>query len=171
MRSHTVEFFPALERVRDGTQVGRERKERAMMKEFKEFALKVNLVDLTAAFILGAAFGKVVTSFVSAILMPPIGLVLGKVDFSNLFVNLTGTPYKSLAEAQAAGTPTLNYGLFISLVIDFLIVAFALFLVIKQVNRIVRPMPAMAMKDCPFCLFKIPESATRCPACTSDLTA
>lgn len=171
---HTLmagELFPASKTVHDRSRFGQERKEKAMIKEFKEFALKGNLVDLATAFILGAAFGRLVTSFVSDILMPPIGLVLGKVDFSNLFVNLTRTPYKSLAEAQAAGAPTLNYGLFINSVIDFLIVAFALFLVIKQVNRLARPAPVLATKDCPFCLSKIPEAATRCPACTSELTS
>lgn len=165
------EFFPVSKTVYDRSQVGQERKEKAMIKEFKEFALKGNLVDLATAFILGAAFGRLVTSFVSDILMPPIGLVLGNVDFSNLFVNLTRTPYKSLAEAQAAGAPTLNYGLFINSVIDFLIVAFALFLVIKQANRLARPAPVLATKDYPFCLSKIPEAATRCPACTSNLTS
>lgn len=113
-----------------------------MFKEFKEFAFKGNVLDLAVAVIIGAAFGKVVTSLVNDVLMPPFGLVLGKVDFSNLFLSLNGTSFASLQAAKAAGAPTLNYGLFINSIIDFLLVAFAIFIVIKQVNRIKAKMVA-----------------------------
>jgi len=143
-----------------------------MWKEFKEFALKGNVLDLAVGLIIGAAFGKIVTSFVSDILMPPFGLLLAKVDFANLFVSLDGTKYPALADAQAAGAATLNYGLFINAVIDFLITAFILFLIIKQVNRMRKPAPAPAApatKECPYCKMAISAEATRCPHCTSEL--
>jgi len=143
-----------------------------MFKEFKEFALKGNLVDLAVGFILGGAFGKIVSSFVSDIVMPPLGLILGKVDFASLFINLSGTPYASLAEAKAAGAPTLNYGLFLMAVLDFLIVALVMFLVVKRMNKLRKPAPAPAApptKDCPFCLSAVPLKAVRCPHCTSEL--
>ena len=145
-----------------------------MLKEFKEFAMRGNVIDLAVGFIIGAAFGKIVTSLVNDIIMPPIGLLLGQVDFSNLFVNLSGTPYASLQQAQAAGAPTINIGVFINTVIDFVIVAFVLFLLIKQVNLFTRKheVPAApATKECPYCVSTIPIKATRCPQCTSDLTA
>ncbi|NPV85293.1 MAG: large conductance mechanosensitive channel protein MscL [Anaerolineae bacterium] len=145
-----------------------------MIKEFKDFALRGNLIDLAVAFILGAAFGKIVTSLVNDILMPPIGLLLGRVDFSNLFINLSGTPYRSLADAQAAGAPTINYGLFINTVIDFIIVAFVMFLIVRAVNRMTQKVaetPAEpTTKDCPYCFSAIPLKATRCPNCTSQLS-
>ncbi|MEW6517146.1 MAG: large conductance mechanosensitive channel protein MscL [candidate division FCPU426 bacterium] len=142
-----------------------------MFKEFKEFALKGNLVDLAVGFILGGAFSKLVSSIVADIMMPPIGMLLGKLDFSNLFLSLSGQSYASLAAAKAAGAATLNYGLFINQVIDFTIVAFVLFIVIKQVNRLKRaPAPAApTTKECPFCLSNIPLKATRCPHCTSEI--
>ncbi|MEN6392189.1 MAG: large conductance mechanosensitive channel protein MscL [Anaerolineaceae bacterium] len=143
-----------------------------MLKEFKEFIMRGNVLDLAVAVIIGAAFGKIVTSFVNDIIMPPIGLLLGKVDFSNLFINLSGTPYKSLAEAQSAGAPTLNYGLFLNTVIDFLIVSFIIFLVIRMANRLPKPKEVAAeptTKDCPYCFTSIPIKATRCPHCTSQL--
>jgi len=143
-----------------------------MLKEFKEFIMRSNVLDLAVAVIIGAAFGKIVTSFVNDIIMPPIGLLLGKVDFSNLFINLSGTPYKSLAEAQSAGAPTLNYGLFLNTVIDFLIVSFIIFLVIRMANRLPKPKEAAAeptTKECPYCFTSIPIKATRCPHCTSQL--
>lgn len=143
-----------------------------MFKEFKEFALKGNVLDLAVAVILGAAFGKITSSLVTDVLMPPVGLLLGKVDFSNLFINLSQTPYASLAEAKKAGAPTLNYGLFINQVIDFTIVAFAIFMVVKGLNRMQRDTRAAAApttKACPFCVSQIAITATRCPACTSEL--
>jgi large conductance mechanosensitive channel len=142
-----------------------------MLKEFKEFALKGNVFDLAVGIILGAAFGKIVTSFVNDVIMPPIGLLLGGVDFSNLFINLSGTEYTSLAQAQEAGAPTLNYGLFLSTIIDFLIVAFVMFLIVKQYNRLKAPAPVeeATTKDCPYCKTSIPIEATRCPNCTSQL--
>lgn len=142
-----------------------------MLKEFKAFVARGNVMDLAVGIIIGAAFGKIVTSFVNDVLMPPIGLLLGKVDFSNLFVNLSPQPFESLAAAQAKGAPVIAYGLFINSVIDFLIVAFAIFLVIKQVNRIKAPEPVVvpATRECPYCLSTIPEKAARCPYCTSDL--
>jgi large conductance mechanosensitive channel len=144
-----------------------------MFKEFKEFAMKGNVMDMAVGIIIGAAFGKIITSFVSDVLMPPIGLLLGKVDFSNLFLNLSGTAYPSMAAAKEAGAATLNYGLFLNTVVDFLIVAFAIFLVVKQMNRLKRaeaPAP-VTTKDCPFCASAIPLKATRCPHCTSEIKA
>jgi large conductance mechanosensitive channel len=141
-----------------------------MLKEFRDFALRGNVLDLAIAVIIGAAFGKIVTSFVNDILMPPIGLLLGGVDFGNLFINLSGTAYATLAEAQAAGAPTLNYGLFLQAVIDFLIVAFVIFLIVRQINKMRRPAPqAPTTKECPYCFTNIPIKATRCPECTSQL--
>jgi len=144
-----------------------------MWKEYKEFALRGNVIDLAIGVVIGAAFGSIVTSFVNDILMPPVGLLLGKVDFSNLFINLSGQPYSSLEEAQAAGAATINYGLFINSVLDFLIVAFVVFLFVRQVNRMRRekeaPPAEPETKECPYCLSTIPEKATRCPHCTSEL--
>lgn len=144
-----------------------------MLKEFKEFAMKGNVVDLAVGFILGAAFGKIVTSLVSDIIMPPIGLILGKVDFSSLFLSLSGKSYSSLAEAKAAGAATLNYGIFLNNIVDFLIVAFAVFLLVRMVNRWNKPAPAAApsTKECPYCASTIPLKATRCPHCTSEIRA
>jgi large conductance mechanosensitive channel len=138
-----------------------------MLKEFREFIMRGNVLDLAVGLVLGAAFGAVVTSFVKDILMPPIGLLLGDVDFTNLFISLNGERYPTLAAAQAAGAPTINYGLFVNTVIGFIIVAFAIFLVVRQVNRMRREAPAT--KDCPHCFSKVPVRATRCPHCTSAL--
>ena len=142
-----------------------------MLKEFKEFVMRGNVLDLAVAVIIGGAFGKIITSFVNDILMPPIGLLLGGVDFSNLFISLNGKSYPSLADAIAAGVPTLNYGIFINTVIDFLIVAFVIFFVVRTANRMKKPAPAAAptTKECPFCFTSIPLKATRCPNCTSQL--
>ncbi len=142
-----------------------------MIKEFKEFVVKGNVLDMAVGIIIGAAFGKVVTSFVNDVLMPPIGLLLGKVDFSNLFINLSGKSFESLADAKKAGAATLNYGVFFNAAIDFLIVGLAIFLLVKQVNRLKREAPAAAptTKPCPFCMTDIPLKATRCPHCTSAL--
>lgn len=143
-----------------------------MLKEFREFVMRGNVLDLAVAVIIGGAFGKVVTSLVNDVLMPPVGLLLGAVDFSDLFLNLSGTSYASLAEAQQAGAPTINYGLFLNTVIDFVIVAFVIFLMVRAANRMRKPAQASAeptTKDCPFCLSAIPLKATRCPQCTSDL--
>ena len=144
-----------------------------MLKEFREFAAKGNVIDLAVGVVIGGAFGKIVSSFVSDVLMPPIGLLLGKVDFSNLFLNLSSKPVETLAEAKKAGVPTLNYGVFLNTTIDFLIVAFAIFLVVKQVNRLKRePVPAPVeptTKDCPQCCSAIPIKAVRCPNCTSSI--
>ncbi len=145
-----------------------------MFREFREFAMRGNVVDLAVGIIIGAAFGKIITSLVNDILMPPIGLALGRVDFSNLFINLSGQPYASLAEAKAAGAPTINYGVFLNTLIDFIIVAFAIFLVIRFINQLRRQPEAAAMpttKECPFCASVIPIRATRCPQCTSTLQA
>jgi len=145
-----------------------------MIKAFKEFLLRGNVIDLAVAVIIGGAFGKIVTSLVNDILMPPVGLVLGHVDFSNLYFNLSGTPYTSLAEAKAAGAPTINYGMFLNTVIDFLIVALVVFFLVRAVNRLQHlrgtpPAAAPTAKDCPYCLSSIPLKATRCPHCTSEL--
>lgn len=131
------------------------------------------MIDLAVGVIIGAAFGKIISSFVNDLLMPPIGLLLGKVDFTNLYISLTGENYSSLAEAQAAGAPTFNYGLFINNVIDFLIVAFIIFLLIRAINRLSRKeeKPAdVTTRECPFCLTNINKKATRCPNCTSEVT-
>jgi large conductance mechanosensitive channel len=145
-----------------------------MFKEFKEFAMRGSVLDLAVGVIIGAAFGKIVTSFVNDVLMPPIGLLIGKVDFSNLFIDLSGQHHASVAEAKAAGAATLNYGMFINNVIDFLLVAFAVFLLVRQVNRFNRPAPAPAAapttKECPFCMSTISLKASRCPNCTSQLS-
>lgn len=144
-----------------------------MLKEFKEFAMKGQVLDLAVGIIIGAAFGKIITSLVTDVIMPPIGLILGRVDFSSLFLNLTHTHYDSLAAAKAAGAPTINYGVFFNNVVDFFIVAFVIFLVVRQVNRWKRPVPAAApaTKECPYCFTAIPMKATRCPNCTSELRA
>ncbi len=142
-----------------------------MFKEFKAFIMRGNVLDLAVAVIIGAAFGKIVSSLVNDVLMPPLGLLLGKVDFSSLFVNLSGKDYSSLASAKAAGAATINYGLFLNTVIDFVIVALVIFLVVRAANRLQRPKPAPApaTKECPYCFSNIPIKATRCPACTSEL--
>jgi large conductance mechanosensitive channel len=142
-----------------------------MLKEFKQFAMRGNVLDMAVGIIIGAAFGKIISSFVADILMPPLGMALGKVDFSNLFLNISGKSYDSLAAAKAAGAATINYGLFLNSIIDFLIVAFAIFLLIRMVNRWSKPAPAPApaTKDCPFCATAIPIAAKRCPNCTSQL--
>src|ERR1041384_4728394 len=149
------------------------REENTMWKEFREFVMRGNVVDLAVGVIIGAAFGKIITSFVEDILMPPIGLALGGVDFSNLFVNLSGKDYPSVAAAKAAGAPTLNYGIFINNIINFLIIGFVIFLLVKQINRIYRSEPAPSAapttKDCPYCLSVIPLRAVRCPHCTSEV--
>jgi len=146
-----------------------------MLKEFKEFAMRGNVLDMAIGIVIGAAFGKIVTSFVSDILMPPIGLLLGGVDFSNIFIVLSGGEYASLEEAKAAGAATWNIGLFINTVIDFLIIAFAIFLLIKGINQLKRKEaeapPAPTEKACPFCTTNIPIKAKRCPNCTSQLEA
>jgi large conductance mechanosensitive channel len=142
-----------------------------MLKEFKDFAMKGNVLDMAIGVIVGGAFGKIVSSLVSDVLMPPIGLLMGKVDFSSLFINLSGTPQPSLTAAKAAGAPTINYGVFLQATFDFIIIAFVIFLLVKQVNRLKRPEPAAAptTKDCPHCLSAIPIKATKCAHCTSNV--
>lgn len=144
-----------------------------MLKEFKEFIARGNVVDLAVAVVIGTAFGKIITSFVEDVLMPPIGLAMGNVDFSNLFINLSGKDFASVAAAKAAGAATLNYGMFFNHIINFIIVAFAIFILIKQINRMQKPAPVPAAapptKDCPHCLTAIPIKATKCGHCTSDL--
>ena len=142
-----------------------------VISEFKEFAMKGNVLDMAIGIIIGAAFGTVVTSLVKDVIMPPIGLLLGKVDFANMFISLTGVHYDTLATAQAAGAPTINYGTFINTVIGFLIVAFVIFLLVRKVNsmRSKPTPPAPNTKDCPYCKENISLSAVRCPHCTSDL--
>lgn len=142
-----------------------------MWKEFREFAVKGNVIDLAVGIIIGAAFGKIVTSFVNDVIMPPIGLLLGKVDFSSLYINLSGKNFASLDEAVKAGAPVIKYGVFINSIIDFLIVAFVIFLVVKQINRLKKQEPPAApdKKECPFCKSQVALSASRCPFCTSEL--
>ena len=139
-----------------------------LVKEFKEFALKGSVIDLAVAVVIGAAFGKVITSFVDNILMPPLGLLFGKHDFSDYFITLSGGHYETLAQAKAAGAATLTYGLFVNAVVFFLIVALAIFLVIRQLNRLSRK-PAPSMRDCPQCLSPIPLKAVRCKFCTQPV--
>ncbi len=138
-----------------------------MLQEFKKFAMRGNVVDMAVGIIIGTAFGKIVSSVVADILMPPIGLLLGNVNFSSLFIALKGGPFASLPAAQAAGAPTINYGVFINTVIDFIIVAFVIFLLIKAMNKMKKPEEAAppATKTCPECLSSIPINATRCAHC------
>jgi len=148
-----------------------------MLKEFKEFAMRGNVVDMAVGIIVGAAFGTIVTSLVNDVIMPPIGMLLGNVDFSNIFAVLkegkTPGPYASLAAAKAAGAVTMNLGVFINTIINFLIVAFAIFLLIRNINRLKKqeeaPAAVPTTKDCSFCFTAIPIKATRCPNCTSEL--
>jgi len=145
-----------------------------MLKEFKEFAMRGNVLDMAVGIIIGAAFGKIVSSLVNDLIMPPIGLLLGGVDFSEIYINLSGGSYESLAAAKEAGAATINFGVFINTVLDFVIVAFAIFLLIRNVNRLKRkeeaaPPPAPTTRDCPHCLSAIPIKATRCAHCTSQL--
>jgi large conductance mechanosensitive channel len=148
-----------------------------MLKEFKEFALRGNVVDMAVGIVIGAAFGTIVKSLVADVIMPPVGLMLGGVDFSNMFLVLkageVAGPYASLADAQEVGAVTLNYGIFINSIISFLIVAFAIFLVIRSMNRMKREEEvapaAPTVKDCTFCMMSIPIKAVRCPHCTADL--
>lgn len=148
-----------------------------MFKEFRDFAMRGNVVDMAVGIIIGAAFGTIVASLVNDVIMPPIGMLLGNVDFSNLFIVLregtTAGPYASLAAAKAAGAVTINYGAFVNTIISFLIVAFAVFLLIKNINRLKKAEPAPAAapttKECPFCASTIPIKAKRCPNCTSQL--
>ncbi len=142
-----------------------------MWKEFRQFAMKGNVIDLAVGVIIGAAFGKVITSFVSDVLMPPIGLLLGKVDFSNLYINLSRQHFDSMAEASKAGAPLLKYGAFLNSVIDFAIVAFVIFIFVKQINKFKKQEKASEpeTKLCPYCCSSIPIKASRCPSCTSEL--
>jgi len=141
-----------------------------MFKEFRTFIMRGNVMDLAIAVIIGTAFGAIINSLVKDIIMPPIGLALGKVDFANLFVSLDGSTYESLAKAQELGAPTLNYGLFINTIINFLIVGFVIFLIVKAINKMQKPVPvAVTTKECVFCATEIPLAAKRCPHCTSEL--
>lgn len=144
-----------------------------MWEAFKKFALKGNVIDLAIGVIIGAAFGKITTSLVNDVIMPPLGMIIGKVDFSSLYINLSGKTYASLAEAKTAGAPVIAYGLFLNNVLDFLIVAWVVFLVLQAVERLKRKKPTEAptTRDCPYCATKIPVKAVRCPACTSELGA
>ncbi len=145
-----------------------------MFKEFKEFASRGNVIDLAVGVIIGLAFGKIVTSLVNDLLMPPVGMALGRVDFGDLFVPLDGGTYASVEAAKAAGAPTVNYGLFINTILEFLIVAFAVFLLVRQINRLKTPTPTPPQdeaRDCPFCFSRIPRKATRCPQCTAAVQA
>jgi large conductance mechanosensitive channel len=141
-----------------------------MLKEFREFAARGNVIDLAVGVIIGAAFGKIVTSLVNDLIMPPIGMALGRVDFADLFYALNRGTYPSVEAAKAAGAPTINYGLFLNTILEFIIVAFAVFLLVRQINRLKTPAPTAPSddaRDCPFCLSRIPRKATRCAQCTS----
>ncbi len=141
-----------------------------MMEEFKKFVMRGNVMDLAVGVIIGGAFGKIVSSFVSDVLMPPLGLLMGNVDFSNLFINLGKVPVKTLAEAKTANVPVIAYGQFINACIDFLILAFAVFLMVQQINKMMpKEEPAPEPRKCPYCKSEIDAEATRCPHCTSEL--
>ena len=143
----------------------------SFLKDFKNFAMRGNVVDLAVGVIIGGAFGKIVSSLVTNIIMPPVGLLLGGMEFKELFINLSSKPVASIAEAEAAKVPVIAYGLFINAVVDFLIVAFCIFVLIQQMNRLMpAPPPAPPERKCPFCYGTIDEKATRCPHCTSHLT-
>ena len=143
-----------------------------MWKEFRDFIKRGNVIDLAVAVIIGATFGKIVTALVDGVIMPPIGLVLGKVDFSELFIDLSGKGYPTLAAAKAVGAPVITYGAFLNTVINFVIVAFVIFLIVKAVNRSkAKPDEAPTKKDCPLCFSSFPIKATKCPQCTSELPA
>jgi large conductance mechanosensitive channel len=144
-----------------------------MLTEFKDFIMRGNVVDMAIGIIVGVAFGKIVTSLVNDVIMPPVGLLMGKVDFKDLYINLSGQTYPSLEAARAAGAPTISYGLFLNTILDFVIVAFIIFLLIHTISMIKRPVtkaPEPISRDCPFCCTSIPIKATRCPHCTSPLT-
>ena len=144
-----------------------------MLKEFKEFAMRGNVVDMAIGIIIGGAFGKIISSLVGDVMMPPIGKLMGNLDFSNLFFALNGQVYESLKAAKDAGAPTINYGLFINTVLDFVIVAFVIFMLVKQMNRLKKEAPAAApeTKECPYCFSQIALKATRCVGCTSEIKA
>jgi large conductance mechanosensitive channel len=144
----------------------------SMFSEFKTFAMRGNVLDLAVGVVIGASFGKVVTSLVEDVIMPPIGLLLGGVDFSNFFVDLSHHGYATLKDAAAAGAPTLRYGLFVNSIISFIVVAFAVFLLVKQVNRLLPPpAPPVATRPCPLCLSEIPLGAKRCAHCCAEVPA
>ncbi|HEV8366775.1 MAG TPA: large conductance mechanosensitive channel protein MscL [Pyrinomonadaceae bacterium] len=143
-----------------------------MLKEFKEFIARGNVIDLAVAVVIGAAFGKIVTSLVEGVVMPPIGLLLGKADFSNLFIDLSGQQPVSLADAQLKGLPVIAFGMFLNDVVSFLIIVFVIFLIVKSVNRLrAQPPPPPNTKDCPYCLTAISIAATRCASCCSEVAA
>jgi len=142
-----------------------------MLKEFREFIARGNVIDLAVAVIIGAAFGKIVTSLVEGIIMPPIGMMLGNVDFTNLFIDLSGQRPVSLADAQLKGLPVIAYGMFFNDVITFIIIAFVVFLIVRQVNKLKKQAPPPPVKDCPYCLSSIPLAAIRCSGCCSELGA
>lgn len=146
-------------------------KENYMIKEFKQFIMRGNVIDMAVGIIIGAAFGKIVSSLVDDVIMPPLGLIMGKVDFSNLFINLSSTEVATFAEAKALGLPIIAYGAFLNAVVNFLIVGFAIFMLIKQVNRLVPKHEEVTTEPyrCPYCFSEIKEEATRCPHCTSEL--
>jgi large conductance mechanosensitive channel len=143
-----------------------------MLKEFKAFAMRGNVMDMAIGIIIGAAFGKIVSSFVNDVLMPPLGILMGGADFTNKFMTLKGEAFATLDAAKAAGAVTVNYGLFLNTIIDFVIIAFAIFIVIKQINRLKKQPEALPpnTRDCPYCLSAIPIKASRCGHCTSELT-
>lgn len=141
----------------------------SMLKEFKDFALRGNVVDMAVGVVIGAAFGKIVSSLVNHIIMPPLGYLLGGIDFSNLFIPLSDTPVSTLAEAKDLGIPVIAYGEFVNTVIDFLIISFVIFIAIKQINRFFPKAPAKEVHKCPYCKEAIADDATRCPHCTAEL--
>ncbi len=142
-----------------------------VLNEFREFALRGSVLDMAIGIILGVAFGKIISSFLDDIFMPVLGFAVGRVDFSTMFVSLTGRHFDNLAAAKAAGAPTLNYGIFFNAILNFVMIAFGVFLLVRQVNRLRRQQEPPRMKECPFCCMAIPEKATRCAACSADFVA
>ena len=144
-----------------------------MLKEFKKFAMRGNVVDMAIGVIIGGAFGKIITSLINDVIMPPIGMLLGQVNFTDLFLDLSGKGYPSLAAAQEAGAATINYGMFFNTILDFIVVSLVIFLLVRQINRMQKqeetPPAAPTTKKCPYCFTEIPIEATRCPHCTSEL--
>ncbi|MEG1345775.1 MAG: large-conductance mechanosensitive channel protein MscL [Acidaminococcaceae bacterium] len=142
----------------------------SFLNDFKKFAMRGNVIDLAVGVIIGGAFGKITSSLVTNIIMPPLGIIIGGIDFKNLFINLSSTPVATIAEAEKLKLPVIAYGLFLNSVIDFLIIAFAVFCVIRQINKLEKPAPEVSKRHCPFCKSEIDDEATRCPHCTSQLS-
>ena len=175
LRERRQRMLQEMKHLKDPVKILNHAKESKIIKEFREFAVRGNVIDLAIGIMIGGGFNKIVTSLVNDVIMPPLGLVIGNVDFSNLFVNLGSKTYASVLEAKEAGAPTINYGIFLNTLLDFAIVAVVTFFIVRQINRWKRkeqgPPPEPTTTNCPFCLTQISKKAVRCPACTSNLSA